>query len=204
MADDLATGSQGETRSSSSGAPGSDQSFLPLTRGEQLELLRIARTALEDCVLSGSRRETEPVSERLTEQGAAFVTLRRHGELRGCMGSLVARQPLYLEIQRTVGLAALADPRFAPVAPVEVAETEIEISVLGPLEPLTDPLDFDIGVHGLVLVLGDLRGTLLPQVAVDRGWSKEEFLANVCRKAGVPDDAWSDAELFRFCAQVFK
>ncbi len=119
------------------------------------------------------------------------------------MGSLTPRESLWLEVQRTAALAATADPRFAPVTADELPDMAIEISVLGPLERVTDVSQIEIGVHGLFLLHGMRRGTLLPQVASDRGWSRDEFLLQLCRKAGLPDSAWRSGELYRFTADSF-
>jgi AmmeMemoRadiSam system protein A len=173
------------------------------TSAEQDALLRLARAALEQHL----GRQVEPVaiddSGILLEEFGAFVTLRLDGNLRGCMGSLVARQRLRDEVQRVTLLAADRDPRFPPVSPEELDRLTIEVTILGPLEPVTDESEIEIGVHGLFLVHGRHRGTLLPQVASSRGWSRSEFLEHLCLKAGLPVTSWQGAELYRFTAQSF-
>jgi AmmeMemoRadiSam system protein A len=138
-------------------------------------------------------------------QAGAFVTLWHRGDLRGCIGHPDADQPVEHVIARSAGAAAREDPRFTPVSPEEVEEIVIEISVLGPLEMIGGPDDIEIGRHGLVVEDGGVRGLLLPQVAVEWNWDRETFLAQTCRKAGLPDAAWRGrASVLRFEAEVFR
>jgi len=150
-------------------------------------------------------RGQTPVVELPTASGA-FVTLKCDGELRGCLGTLECREPLAEEIARLARSTAHEDPRFDPVRPSELPHLRVEVSVLGPLE-LIDPLDpdaFVIGRHGLVVEQGRRRGLLLPQVATEWNWTRDEFLAHTCRKAGLPADAWKrGATVYRFDAVVF-
>jgi len=108
-------------------------------------------------------------------------------------------------VQWAVLSAALADPRFPPLTAEELPEIEIEISALTLLQEVHDVNDIEVGVHGLLITNGDQRGVLLPQVALDEEWDREEFLRAVCRKAGLPEDAWqeSDTYLYAFTAEVF-
>jgi uncharacterized protein len=167
-------------------------------------LLAIARRAIVAAV-GGAASDATPALA-LPEASGVFVTLKRRGELRGCLGTLQCERPLADEIARTAADAALRDPRFAPVAAEEVPEVSLEISVLGPLEPI-DPRGEDavvIGRHGLVVESGPRRGLLLPQVAVEWGWTPEQFLRQTCRKARLPEDAWQHgATVYRFVAEVF-
>ena len=129
-----------------------------------------------------------------------------HGELRGCLGTLQCTGGLADDVARCAADAASADPRFAPVSPAELEGLSIDISVLGPLEPI-DPRTPDsivIGRHGLVVEQGRRRGLLLPQVAPEWGWTTDQFLAQTCLKAGLSRDAWQrGASVFRFEADVF-
>lgn len=167
-------------------------------------LLTIAREAITG-QLAG---ETSifAVSEPLPDASGVFVTIKRHGELRGCLGTLEMRADLPSEVARCAQDSAARDPRFPPVTAEELLETTLEISILGSLESI-DPLDptaFEIGRHGLVVERGDQRGLLLPQVALEWGWSREQFLQRTCQKAGLPADAWRHgAQVFRFAAEVF-
>ena len=144
-----------------------------------------------------------PTEPGLLQERGAFVTLKKHGQLRGCIGRLIAEGPLYLTVQRVAMEAAVNDARFPPVTPDELPEIEIEISVLSPLEPVEDISQIEVGKHGLLIVKGGHQGVLLPQVATEQGWDRKEFLRGVCRKAGLPEDAWKDAKLYIFTAEVF-
>ena len=143
----------------------------------------------------------EPIGER---EGGAFVTLHKHGELRGCIGHIEADQPLGVVVPRCAVAAATTDPRFPAVSLAEIPELEIEISLLGPLEPITGPADIVVGRHGLVVEREWHRGLLLPQVATEWDWDAQTFLAQTCHKAGLPQDAWKHwIKMWRFEAEVF-
>jgi AmmeMemoRadiSam system protein A len=140
----------------------------------------------------------------LGRPGAAFVTLRSRERLRGCIGHLEPDRPLAAVVANAAVAAAFEDPRFPPVAAGELDDLTIEISVLGPFVPVPDPLTIEVGRHGLVVRSGWRRGLLLPQVAPEWGWTREEFLAQTCLKAGLPADAWrKGTEIFCFEAEVF-
>jgi AmmeMemoRadiSam system protein A len=175
-----------------------------LSAGEQEAMLALARKTLERFLTTQSFPPFRPDSDGLWQERGVFVTLRREGELRGCIGSLIGQRPLYLEVQRSAVMAALNDPRFPPVTFGELAGLDLEISVLGSLEPVTDVKAIEVGTHGLLIEQGDRHGVLLPQVPVEQGWDRDEFLVQVCQKAGLPDDAWQTADLYRFTAQVFE
>ncbi len=130
-----------------------------------------------------------PESELLKPLGC-FVTLKRNGNLRGCIGSIVSEEPLYLNIIRNAINAGLRDPRFPPVTLEEFDTLEWELSVMGPLAPCTDLDDIEIGLHGLFIELENHRGLLLPQVAVEWGWDRKTFLEHLCLKAGLPKDEY--------------
>lgn len=134
----------------------------------------------------------------------AFVTLRRHGQLRGCIGYPEPEFPLVHVVRQCAVSAALSDPRFPPLTAAEWHDIELEISVLGAIAPVADLSEVVIGRHGLIIESGRHRGLLLPQVAVEWSWGAEEFAAQTCRKAGLPSDAWrTGASLFTFEAEVF-
>jgi hypothetical protein len=174
-----------------------------LNAEEREELLRIARAATIACVTEGRMSSEPPVHPKLSEPGRAFVTLRRGGRLRGCIGYTEPHAPLYRVVRECAVAAATEDPRFPRVTKEEVADLRIEISILTPLSPIR-PEDVTVGVHGLQIRKGANRGLLLPQVAVEHGWDRQMFLSQVCRKAGLPPDAWKeDAELDSFTAEVF-
>lgn len=132
------------------------------------------------------------------------MTLHARGGLRGCIGHVEADDQLGRVVARCAVAACSTDPRFPPVAPSELEELEIELSLLGPLESIDRADLIEIGRHGLVIEQGRRRGLLLPQVAVEWGWDREAFLAHTCLKAGLPRDAWTKgAQIWRFEAEVF-
>jgi AmmeMemoRadiSam system protein A len=137
-------------------------------------------------------------------RAGAFVTLRINGELRGCIGYPEPHLPLAEAVERCAVSAAISDPRFPALSSAEWGSVEVEISVLGPIEPVTDIADVVAGRHGLVVELGRRRGLLLPQVAIEWDWDAKEFASQTCIKAGLPRDAWQKgAKLFKFEAEVF-
>ena len=177
------------------------------TREEQRWLLELARAAI------GAATEGAPLgldswgkrlpSEQVSHPGAAFVSLHHCGALRGCVGCLQAQKPLYLMVADCAIAAARHDPRFAPVAPAEIPELKIEISVLSALFRLA-PEEVKPGEHGLYITEGFRHGALLPQVAAERGWDRVRFLEETCAKAGLPRDAWQrGAQIEAFTALVF-
>lgn len=176
-----------------------------LTDEQKLALVSLARRAVEAQVKTG-RVLADARLEGLPLAQGAFVTIKRRGELRGCLGTLECRASLDEEVIQCAAHAASQDPRFAPVSTGELDDLSIEVSVLGPLEPI-DPGDataITIGTHGLVVEQGHRRGLLLPQVATEWGWDAAEFLRQTCVKAGLPRDAWrSGAHVYRFAAVVF-
>ncbi len=176
----------------------------PLTPSERGKLLKIARQTVAQFLEAGVAPMFTPTEPGLLQERGAFVTLKKHGQLRGCIGRLIAEGPLYLTVQRVAMEAAVNDARFPPVTPDELPEIEIEISVLSPLEPVEDISQIEVGKHGLLIVKGGHQGVLLPQVATEQGWDRKEFLRGVCRKAGLPEDAWKDAKLYIFTAEVFR
>ena len=179
-----------------------------LGRQEQDMLLKLARTTIV-AHLNGAEPpalETADLPPMLQADGACFVTLENHGRLRGCIGNMQAVGPLYEAVIRNA-LSACHDSRFVndAVTGGELADIDIEISYLTPLKRVENIEDIVIGRHGLWLVLGYNKGVLLPQVAYERGWSREEFLQQTSRKAGLPLNAWKrpEAEIYSFTAEVF-
>ena len=150
---------------------------------------------------------TLPESPSLRRLGGAFVTLRSHGALRGCIGQIAADRPLVEVVARMAASAATQDPRFPPVPPEELPALEVEISVLSEAVPLAsrDPGQIRSGRDGVIVRRGWHQGVLLPQVAADQGWGGEEFLAAACRKAGLSPEAWRapDCQLLVFQTDVF-
>jgi AmmeMemoRadiSam system protein A len=174
-----------------------------LTDTQKESLLELARSSVEARVRRGDR--IVPESIELPDASGVFVTIKRRGMLRGCLGTLENRLGLAAEVVRCAADSATEDSRFEPVTPEELPELALEISVLGPLEPIeARPDAFTIGQHGLVVEQGYRKGLLLPQVATEWGWTPEQFLRQTCVKAGLPPDAWQHgASLYRFGAEVF-
>jgi uncharacterized protein len=176
-----------------------------LTDSQKHALLDLARCAVTARVAGLGRPGTPPPIDMPAASGV-FVTIKRRGELRGCLGTLESKGSLADDVLRCAGDAATADPRFPRVAPAELPELSVEVSVLGPLEPVDpmDPAAIAVGRHGLVAEQGRRRGLLLPQVASERGWTVEQFLQQTCVKAGLAADAWRrGARIWRFDAEVF-
>jgi AmmeMemoRadiSam system protein A len=176
-----------------------------LADAERYELLSRARRAGAVALGIGVGPDPPPPSGRIAEPGAAFVTWRREGKLRGCIGSVEAVLPLAVDVERNAVTALIHDPRFAPATAKDFPRLTLEISVLWPRERIAAASDVEIGLHGLYVEKGVRRGLLLPQVAPEWGWRAEEFLEQVCVKAGLPDQAWRrpDVALYRFAAEVF-
>jgi hypothetical protein len=160
----------------------------PVERGA---LLGVARAAILHHLGLGPPPAL-PDAGGLGERRGAFVTLRRGGELRGCIGRFDPEQALSRTVAEMAVAAASQDPRFPPVEPEELDDLEIHVSALGPRRPFPGPDALRIGEHGLVIRQGWHRGTLLPVVAVERGWDAPTFLKHVCLKAGLRADAWRD------------
>jgi len=178
--------------------------MFPLSESAQSELLTLCRSCLEQFLKHGRKTTKEPGSPELLERRGVFVTLHRDGELRGCIGVPEPVSPLFQAAQDCALSAARTDPRFPPVTASELPDLQIEISVLSPLEAVEEIGSIVLGVHGLLLKHLGRRGLLLPQVAVERGWDREQFLAQLCRKAHLPATAWKEcAAIERFSAFVF-
>lgn len=181
---------------------------MSLTSAERARLLALARAAVEGCVAGTpqvSPRELEAAEAGpLAAARGAFVTLRKRGRLRGCIGYVEPRTSLASAVVENARHAARSDPRFPAVTPDELPELSIEISALTPLVPLRRPEEVVVGRHGLLVSQGGLRGLLLPQVATEHGLDAEQFLGETCRKAGLPRDAWRQgAQVSTFEAEVF-
>ncbi len=156
-------------------------------------LLSIARESIRSAItdISNDQTQIEITSPELKEKCGAFVTLRTHGKLRGCIGRMVSDIPLYKLVSEMAVSAAKEDPRFSQIKPSDLEGLEIDISALSPLQKIDDPLDFELGRHGIYIKKGSSNGCFLPQVATDTGWTKEEFLSKCCSmKAGLSQDAW--------------
>lgn len=174
-----------------------------LTETQKASLVAVARAAIA-AHFGGLPR---PGCDDLSLPGAdgLFVTLKRSGQLRGCLGTFACGPDLAAAVARCAVDSATEDPRFPAVTADEAPRLSIEISVLGPLEPIEPvaPEAIVVGRDGLVVEQGRRRGLLLPQVASERGWTAEEFLRQTSIKAGLEPDAWRTASVSRFSADVF-
>ena len=172
-------------------------------------LLDIARESIEAAIKRQPIPHITCNHPDLQEQQGAFVTLKTHGQLRGCIGRFVSDIPLYQLVSETAISSATEDPRFEfnRIKPSELNHLEIEISVLSPLKLIQNPLDFELGKHGIFIKRGAQIGCFLPQVATETGWSKEEFLSHCCSgKAGLSSDSWKygDVEIYTFTAEIIE
>ena len=183
-----------------------DQAVEALSPAQKKELLKIARGTIEAFVKTGKVPDVTKQDARLNEIEGAFVTIRKHGALRGCIGNIVGQEPLYETVRDMAVAAASSDPRFSPVTPAELKDIDVEISVLSRPRKVADASEIVLGKHGVIVSDGNRQGVFLPQVADETGWSKEEFLSQLCsQKAGLPPDAWKDpnVSLYVFTADVF-
>jgi len=177
-----------------------------LNNQQRNKLLEIARASINTYLQVGKKMELSETDQALKQEMGAFVTLSKHGELRGCIGNLSASQPLYLAVRDMAVEAAVDDPRFPALTLSELKDVEIEISALSPLKRVDSTDKIELGKHGVLVRKGHQSGVFLPQVATETGWSKEEFLNNLCaHKAGISANAWKDkdTELYIFTADIF-
>ncbi len=180
----------------------------PLARDEQATLLRLARDAIAAHLAGEPAPELadDELTPRMQQDGGAFVTLRRQGRLRGCIGEIVPRRSLAENVCQRAVDAATRDPRFPSMTREELDDVHIEVSVLTPLQPVDGPGEIVLGRDGILLHHGYSRAVFLPQVAPEQGWDREQTLRALSRKAGLPLDAWQDPEArFEvFQAEVFE
>lgn len=167
-------------------------------------ILKFARQVVVEAVTLGRLPEHVPSDGIFAERRGVFVTLRTNERLRGCIGVVEADTPLGDSVARCAAGAALQDPRFAPMRVADLSSLQIEISLLSRPEPIAINA-IEIGRHGLIVVSGDRRGLLLPQVATEHNLNREQFLSETCRKANLLRDAWRDArtQILGFTCDVF-
>ncbi len=187
---------------------------ISLSPEAQEELLALARRSAAQFLTIETFPSFQTDDPALLQPLGAYVTYEKmkdengekDGALRGCLGRLVPDRPAYLNVQYAAAAAALADSRFPPITPEELEKLTIEITLLGPIHQIESTDEIQIGRHGVLMRVGEKDGALfLPQVAVDQGWDVEATLINLCRKAGLPDDAWQrpDARFYVFGGQWF-
>lgn len=177
-----------------------------LNAEQKKKLLGIARGTIETYLKEGRVLEFKEDDPALLKVQGAFVTLRKAGELRGCIGNIIGQDPLYVTVRDMAIESATRDPRFAPVAAGELKDITIEISVLTEPEVVTKVDEIRMGTHGVILKQGFSSAVYLPQVATETGWTRDEFLANLSHKADLPPNAWKEkkTQLYTFTAQVFE
>jgi len=175
-----------------------------LSEAQRKYLLDVAREAVMRVVQREPKAQLKYSDEKLKGRYGAFVTLKIHGELRGCIGSIVSDKAIPETIADMAVKSATTDPRFPPIGPSELNYLEFDISILGPLSEVEDIGEIEIGKHGLIVEKGFRRGLLLPQVATENNMDLETFLSHTCMKAGLPADAWHHGvTIFKFAAEVF-
>lgn len=169
------------------------------TKEEKDIIFSIARNSIRSML---DKNKTSPLNdihipEALKKQYGAFVTLKINGNLRGCIGRFISTDPLNEVIRVSALSSAFEDPRFNPLTKTEFEKTDIEITILGPLKRIHNPREIILGKHGIYIKKGVRSGTMLPQVAIENGWTVEEFLGYTSRdKAGIGWDGWKSAELY--------
>lgn len=175
-----------------------------LSEEEKGLLIEFARNSITAAVIGEPTKPAKPPkSKRLTEKRSCFVTIKKQSELRGCIGYILPFKPLYQAVREMAVEATLHDPRFHPVTQDELSDLKIEISVLSELQSVHSIDEIQVGRDGLYIKHGAQSGLLLPQVAAEEGWDRLEFLEQTCFKAGLPKDAWKEAEIYKFQAEIF-
>ncbi len=179
-----------------------------LNDNEQLTLLKIARETLETYIkerkLPDVNNGKYTFTQKLKEKRGVFVTLNKNGSLRGCIGHILPREPLFKAVMKNTINSSTNDMRFTPVSEDELSDLEIDISVLSPIRKITGPEKFIPGKHGIIIRMLGSGAVFLPQVATEQGWNREETQCHLCKKAGLPAYAWKDddMEFFIFTAEV--
>ena len=181
----------------------SDAGFA-LSDDEKRLLKEIALTSIKDSLAGKEISHSSPLTTHLSAKCGAFVSLHKHGRLRGCIGHFGEDIPLHEIVAEMARAAAFEDPRFMPVTADELADIDIEISVLTPMRRIESLDEFELHRHGIYIRKGYRSGTFLPQVADEVNWTKEEFVSHCAQdKAGIGWDGWKDAELYVYEAIVF-
>lgn len=166
------------------------------------EWIELARRSLEDFFKG---QDNAPSDGEISGEGV-FVTLHKHGQLRGCIGCLEGKESLSALVYRYARIAAFQDSRFPPLTENELPEIELEITLLSPFKSVKDIGEIEIGTHGLYLQKGYYSGLFLPQVPEEQHWNLEQYLWNLSLKAGLPPGKWPEngAQLFRFTGKIIK
>lgn len=181
-----------------------EEKAMDISAADQEVLFRVARESLEAHLKGEKAALPQATSQTLSQPSGVFVTLHRGGRLRGCIGYLEAMKPLLAAVQEMAVAAAFQDPRFPPLRQDELADLDVEISVLSPMCQIKHIEEIQVGRDGIYLERDPCRGLLLPQVATEYGWDRTTFLKQTCVKAGLPPDAWEDpaTRIFIFSAKI--
>ena len=195
-------GSQEETKKGMLGNEA--KSGFSLSDEDKKLLKEIAYNAIKTTLESKAYHAPSHLPEKLKTPCGAFVSLHKHGRLRGCIGHFGEDTPLYKTVYRMAKAAAFEDPRFPKVSMSELPDIDIEISVLTPMKRIHSIEEFQLGKQGIYMRKGNRAGTFLPQVADEVTWTKEEFLGHCAQdKAGIGWDGWKTAELYTYEAIIF-
>lgn len=177
-----------------------------LTKEQRKSLLEMARSTIEEYVKTKKVKEFEISDPVFLKERGVFVTIHKDGQLRGCIGNIIAHEPLYLSVRNMAIASATEDPRFPPLTKDELGKIDVEISVLSEPKRIYNIDEIKLGTHGVIVKKGFQSGVFLPQVATETGWNREEFVSYLCsHKAGLDPLAWKDkdTQLFTFTADVF-
>jgi MEMO1 family protein len=176
----------------------------PLNNSEKKSLLAFARKTIYQRLTTTMVPLSRSLPARMLFHQGAFVTLKKNGELRGCIGQMSSDYELGKTVGAMAAYAAFKDSRFQPVQESELSQIEIEISILSPMKPITSSEEIVIGRDGVLMTKGSTSAVFLPQVAVENNWNRNEMLDNLCLKAGVSRGCWKrEAEFKIFQADVF-
>ncbi len=173
---------------------------------QRKKLLDIAESAILNCldVKHDIEIPGEEIDDEFCKEAGAFVSVYVSNNLRGCIGTFSQNEPLFENVKKMAVSAAFDDSRFKPIRLDDIDELKIEISVLTPRKRIFSPDEIEVGKHGIYIISGMNRGTLLPQVAVKNDWSNIEFLEYCAQyKAGIHKSEWRNAELYTYEAIVF-
>jgi hypothetical protein len=190
-----------EKKSDAAIMPETQDSF-SFTDTEKEQLFKIVKSSIRSRLYNEQKYlpDERSISSNLKKPMGAFVTLKINGSLRGCIGNFNmsgSPEPLFKVVSESAISSAFEDPRFSPLTKEEYKNTDIEITVLGPLKKISNINEIILGKHGIYIKKGSRAGTMLPQVATENGWTVEQFLGYTSRdKAGIGWDGWKDAEIF--------
>jgi AmmeMemoRadiSam system protein A len=177
---------------------------ITLTDKEKKELLELAKNTIISHVKGRKTAEFFPDDQRLRANSATFVTIKRNGQLRGCIGNIMPVIPLYQSVITNAVSASSRDPRFPPMTEAELEDMEVELTILSPLEPLGNINEIIVGKHGLYLTNENTSSVFLPQVPVEQQWDLNAYLENLSLKANLPKDAWKTSKLYIFTADIIR